>query len=151
MKAKTTIGIDVGLKGGIVAIRNGKILYSAKTPLTIIDQDLALENLKIFKPTVYIEKVNSRPGQGVVSVFTFGKSYGVWLGLCSAHNMKVVEVTPQKWKKHFGLIGKDKQASIDKAKELFPNVDLKPGRLRVDSDGIAESILICKYGVDTDE
>ena len=55
-------------------------------------------------------------------------------------------VPPNKWKKEFSLIGKDKQASIVTCRKLFPDVDLKRSdKCKNDSDGKAEVLLMAEY------
>jgi crossover junction endodeoxyribonuclease RuvC len=93
-----------------------------------------------------VEKVGARPGQGTVSMFNFGKSAGYIEGVLSALGIPYQLVPPNKWKKEFSLIGKDKQASIVTCRKLFPELDLKrTERCRTDSDGLAESTLLAEY------
>ncbi len=67
-----------------------------------------------------IERVGAMPGQGVTSMFGFGRSLGVIEGICAGQTIPVEWVTPQAWKKHFGLIGKDKDAARTLVIEKFP-------------------------------
>ncbi len=93
-----------------------------------------------------LEKVHSMPQQGVKSTFNFGTSFGYIKGVLEAFGIPYQEVPPQAWKKEFNLIGTDKKASIACAKRLFPNVNLLPTeRSRVESDGMAESLLMAEY------
>ena len=137
------IGIDPGAKGG-EALITSRLVYAAWP----YSADTLITHLKGNPEAIcYIEKVHAMPGQGVTSMFNFGRNYGEILGILKAFNIKVIEVPPQRWKKEFDLIGKDKKASIDKAKELFPEANLKrTPRCRTDSDGIAEALLIAEYG-----
>ncbi len=96
-----------------------------------------------------IEQVSSRPKQGVVSVFTFGKGYGKILGLLEAHGIRVVEVNPRKWKNEI-LPGtdKDKDAAISYVYKHWPSMTLMASeRSRVPHDGIADSVCIAEYGL----
>ena len=94
----------------------------------------------------YVEKVGAMPGQGVTSMFHFGKSAGFIEGVLNAFRIPFSLVTPQKWKKEFGLHS-DKQESINVCKELFPQANLLPtSRCRKDSDGMAEALLIAEFG-----
>ena len=53
--------------------------------------------------------------------------------------------SPQKWKKEFSVTS-DKNTSIEVAKRLFPNVNLKAtARCKKDHDGMAEALLIAEY------
>lgn len=94
-----------------------------------------------------IEHVGSRPGQGVVSMFTFGYGFGLWEGLLTGHGIPIVRVGPQKWK-HAMLdgtgVGTEKSASILRATQLFPRVDLI-GNGKKPKDGRAEALLLAEY------
>ena len=79
-------------------------------------------------------------------MFNFGKSAGYIEGVLSALGIPYQLVPPNKWKKEFSLIGKDKQASIETCRKLFPELDLKrTERCRTDSDGKAEATLLAEY------
>ncbi len=81
-----------------------------------------------------------------MSTFKFGINYGKLLGILRVYEIDTQLVSPQKWKKAMGVT-KDKQPSINKAKELFPNVSLLPTpRCTKDHDGMAEALLIAEYG-----
>ncbi len=86
------------------------------------------------------------PGQGVTSMFSFGQSYGFIMGVLRALGISYQLVPPAVWKREFGLLRADKQASIETCKQLFPGVSLLPGeQCRKDSDGMAEALLIALY------
>ena len=98
---------------------------------------------------VWIEKVHAMPKQGVTSMFSFGKGYGIWLGLIAGLWIRVNEVAPQTWKK-FWLkdMPKDKGSAILRVQQLFPDVNLMPTeRSRKPSDALADAILIAMYGM----
>jgi len=90
---------------------------------------------------VVIEAVASRPGQGVVSVFSFGRATGAIECWAMSMGVPVHWVTPAKWKGHFQL-SKDKRASLDRARLEFGESD----RWTVlANDGIAEAGLIALH------
>ena len=60
------------------------------------------------------------PGQGVTSMFNFGQSFGILKGICSAMQLPMYFIRPAKWKKYFGLINSEKDASRTKVIEMFP-------------------------------
>lgn len=92
-----------------------------------------------------VEKVGAMPGQGVTSMFNFGKSAGFIEGVLSALGIPYQLVTPQRWKKEFTLHN-SKQKSVEVCKRLFPDVSLLPTpRCRVASDGMAEALLMAEY------
>ena len=96
------------------------------------------------RTTVVLEQVGSMPGQGVASTFKFGKSFGILIGVAQALDMPTERVRPQKWKKEFELIGKDKDASRHKATELWPDMAEK-WKLKKDN-GKTDAALIAEWG-----
>ncbi len=129
------IGIDPGISGSICFFENGKILEVIEMP-TMSDgkknkrqvngSQIYNEILKRIGRTekqdirVVIEHVSAMPGQGVTSMFNFGQSFGILKGICSAMQLPVYFVRPAKWKKYFGLINSQKDASRTRAIEMFP-------------------------------
>lgn len=85
------------------------------------DQDYIefMNGLKGKKVVACIEQVGAMPGQGVTSMFTFGKSAGFAEGVIRALGIKYQLVRPQIWKKEFGL-NTDKQKSIDVCPKVVP-------------------------------
>jgi crossover junction endodeoxyribonuclease RuvC len=92
---------------------------------------------------IAIESVHSMPGQGVRSTFDFGMNFGIWLGVIAALNIPMELVTPQEWKKHYGLIGKDKDASRIIAVQLFPQMAMELKLKKY--NGRAEALLLAEY------
>ena len=144
MSNRVFIGIDPGKAGGFSFIYED--LYMAKkTPNTVLEIAAELINIKDIAPDVsmyaIIEHVHSMPGQGVKSVFTFGKGYGQWLGILATLKIPYIEVTPNKWMKHYGSMPKDKKERKNHLKNLaqqrFPDIDI--------TLATADAILICNY------
>lgn len=93
-----------------------------------------------------VEKVGARPGQGTVSMFSFGQSYGFILGVLAALGIGYQLVSPSAWKREFGLLNADKRQSVSVCKRLFPGVNLLPSeKCSKESDGMAEALLIAEY------
>lgn len=90
---------------------------------------------------VVIERVASMPGQGVASMMSLGDSVGCIRGVVAARGYPVKWVTPQRWKKHFGLPA-DKELARAKAIQLYPTAPLE----RKKDHGRSEAILIARYG-----
>jgi crossover junction endodeoxyribonuclease RuvC len=92
---------------------------------------------------VYVEKVSAMAGQGVTSVFSFGRSFGMIEGILAAFRLPVTYVAPATWVKGVGR-GQGKDASRARAMEIFPNnqADFK----RVKDDGRADAALIAYWG-----
>lgn len=95
---------------------------------------------------VVIEDVASRPGQGVSSMFKFGRTLGfahaIVLGIRPRPSVEYV--TPAKWKGKLGLLNSNKGASREKAIALYPGAESQ--LLRVKDDGRAEALLLAHYG-----
>jgi crossover junction endodeoxyribonuclease RuvC len=90
------------------------------------------------------EWVHAMPRQGVTSAFSFGRSTGAVEALGLFWAGRAEWVSPQVWKKHYGL-SKDKQASLDLAQQKFG--DDFVWRKKAD-DGIAEAALIAHWFLD---
>lgn len=95
---------------------------------------------------VVMERVSSMPGQGVASMMSLGDTVGCIRGVVAARGYPLHWVTPQKWKKHFGLVaGKDvdgKELARAKAIQLYPAADLA----RKKDHNRAEAVLIARWG-----
>ena len=139
------IGIDPGKKGGYAVIDDrGARVYPWDNTYFVSDMN-AVES-RGESIVAAVEKVGAMPGQGVVSMFNFGTSYGFILGVLTAFGIGYQLVPPSVWKRDFGLLHTDKQSSVDVAKRLFPSVNLMPtDRCRKESDGMAEALLIAEY------
>ena len=107
------------------------------------------------RPDVFMmEEVEARPGQGVVSMFSFGKTMGFAMGVILGFEIPVHYERPSIWKAKMGLVGFDKSASVSLARELVPSIipeldrKLKGNTAEV-KHGIAEAALLAYYAVKT--
>ena len=149
------VGIDPGVQGAIaVMLATGEIEDVFDMPTlkdgkkTLVDCVGLINILKFLcRPTVVLESVNCRPGQGVSSVFSFGRSLGRIEGVIHSLGLPMEFPTPQRWKKVV-LEGtaKDKDAAIAYVKRRWPNAPLIPEGCRVPHDGRADSICLCEFG-----
>lgn len=138
------IGIDPGLKGGIAVI---DLCSEELVEYAYFNEERYREILKKYRGDVWLEQVHSMPKQGVKSTFNFGVNYGLLKGMAYCSNHKVIEVSPQKWKRYYNLHN-NKSESIKLAHKYY-EVDLNIGKRKViESDGMAEAILIARYGLD---
>jgi len=138
------IGVDPGKSGGFALIDNRMIGVFPWDDHNFIDNIAAAMNRG--KCVACVERVGAMSGQGVTSMFNFGKSAGYIEGVLAALGISYQLVMPKRWKAEFTLNGKDKAASIEVCKRLFPYVDLKPtAGCRKDSDGMAEALLMAEY------
>jgi crossover junction endodeoxyribonuclease RuvC len=139
------IGIDPGAKGGYAVIDKGGVRAYPWDDVFFVSDMNALR-ARHEGVMAAVERVGAMPGQGVTSMFNFGKSAGYIEGVLAGLGIPYQLVPPAKWKKEFSLIGKDKQASIITCRKLFPELDLKrTERCRTDSDGKAEATLLAEY------
>jgi crossover junction endodeoxyribonuclease RuvC len=152
-----TVGIDVGQTGAVAKAENGSILNVADMPTCARlhgkgQQVEAGELADILRDMrdghdsvkVLVEAVSAMPGQGVSSMFRFGESVGVVLGVCGALHLPVFWVTPQRWKKNAGLVGKEKDASRTLMIQQQPQIaDMLTRKKDV---GRADACCIALYG-----
>jgi hypothetical protein len=144
------MGIDPGISGAVA-------FYFPMVPSRISVDDVPVAGgeingyelarlIKIHRPTLaVVEKVGAMPGNGGVSMFNFGRAYGDVRGVISALDIPMHFVTPQKWKKHFGLTS-DKEQSRLRAIRTFPAV-ADSFKLKK-HDGRAEAALLALYGAE---
>ena len=141
------VGVDPGKKGGYAVIDaygapyvrpwdDGEFVHD----MCVISGDMEPREL-----VACVEKVGAMHGQGVRSMFTFGKSAGFIEGALAALGIGYQLIPPKTWKAEFGL-NSDKAASIEVCKRLFPGVNLLPSeKCQKDSDGMAEALLLACY------
>jgi len=149
------IGIDPGISGAISVFDwfTQSLVEVVDMPTLEVDSGktkkrhisaVSLGNyLTLFSNAhVVVEKVGAMPGQGVSSMFNFGRSAGIIEGVVAALRMPSTYVTPATWTKAVGrAAGKD--ASRMRAMELFPaKADLFK---RAKDDGRADACLIAYW------
>lgn len=141
------IGIDPGKKGSLAEIweEGGHVLHVEIVPFSEQSYDVAINEVCGIECRCCLERVGPMPGQGVTSMFSFGENFGFIKGLLAAYSIPYELVTPQRWKKEFGVTG-DKNNSIAVCKRLFPGVSLRrTDKCRKDDDGMAEALLMAEY------
>ena len=155
---KETIGIDPGQSGAIALYREGLVVGVEDMPTMArlhgkgqqVDPYALAGIIRTFVEksgediSAVIEAVAAMPGQGVSSMFRFGESVGVVVGVLGAMQVPMAWCTPQRWKKIAGLLGKDKDAARSLAIQLHPEVASMLTRKK--DCGRADSILIAKFG-----
>jgi crossover junction endodeoxyribonuclease RuvC len=152
---KYSIGIDPGLSGAIAIITTESLKIFDMPTMTVERNGKAkrqvsaaelAEMLYLYSGRdchVYCERVGAVTGQGVTSVFSFGRSFGMIEGILAAFKMPVTFVPPATWVKAVGR-GQGKDASRARAMELFPS-DQDQFK-RVKDDGRADAALIAYWG-----
>lgn len=150
------LGIDVGLDGAITVLdHNGQLVDVIDVPTVEIKVGKSMKRriapaalvseLELFAREdccALVESVASRPGQGVSSVFSFGQSFGLIVGVLAGLKVPTEFVTPNVWTKAMRVVdGKD--GSRQRAMELFPSHADKFKRVK--DHNRAESCLIAVY------
>lgn len=93
---------------------------------------------------VFIEKCQTMPGQGIVSMGRYMESYGVLKGVCVGLGLGYTLVQPRTWKKAaMPDMGKDKGQSIVRVKQIYPDIKFP----LVKDHGKADAVLIARYGI----
>ena len=71
------------------------------------------------RPTcALVERVASRPGQGVAGVYAFGRGVGVIEGVLQALDIPIHYVAPQTWKRHHNLLKQPKTEKTTSCQKL---------------------------------
>lgn len=145
---KAYIGADPGKSGGIAVIFERcfppRVYEMPETEKDLWDIVHDCLHGNGFEYIAAIEKVSARPGQGVSSMFTFGKGYGALRMAFIAQQIPFRDVTPQAWQKEIGcLTGGDKNVSLVKAQQLFPAVNWSGTKKR--RLAIADALLIAEW------
>lgn len=158
-------GVDPGVTGAVV-------LYDpSKSPASglrwvVLDMPMVGDKAELNAPVLrdflrkympgraFVEKVGAMPsipgpngarrGMGAASAFRFGDICGSIRSTILCCDVGIVPVTPQSWKKTYGLKGSDKEASRLCAVRLFP--DLAPQMNLKKHHARAEAALIAAHG-----
>lgn len=102
------LAIDPGLSGAVVLLSPGTL--EVRTDFKHIeDMTRAIDELSAAATVGIVELVAARPGQGVASMFEFGRTAGCALGSLHSNGFsafdkrrkKLVEVAPQRWQNFF--------------------------------------------------
>lgn len=148
------IGIDPGASGAIALLVGKELVSVHDMPTVTVERNkaqkrqvcpaglsLLMQQLSPHRATV--EKVGAMPGQGVSSMFSFGRSVGIIEGVLAAKQIPVTFVTPQSWQKQSGA-AKGKDGSRQRVMELFPSQAHLFARIK--DDGRADAVLIALAG-----
>lgn len=150
-------GIDPGLSGAIAWLdaATGEVVDIADMPTLALSRggkakrELDAHSLARLigerQPGhAFVELVNAMPRQGVSSVFAFGKSYGITIGILTTLGIPMTFVAPAVWKRALGVPAA-KDGARARASQLLPAAaHFWP---LVKHDGRAEAALIAHYGL----
>jgi len=150
------LGVDPGLSGAMAMLNAGAVdVFDIPTTTRTVNKKEKRQIdpyqlsawLEIQRPLIkfaVVEQVGAMPGQGVTSAFNFGFTTGCIHGIIAACGIEIRTVPPQVWKRKYGLLGQNKDASRGEASRRFPQFthlwQLKK------HDGRAEAALLALYG-----
>lgn len=146
MQSKYFLGIDPGVSGAFAAIEDiGNVslvgLYQ--------DRKILIDWLKSgHTASAAVEKVSAMPGQGVVSMFTFGASFGLMCGVLEAYSVPYELITPGKWQKailDFQVAERKERKAATTAFVLRRYPDLYHLLKIKKNQGIADAICLALY------
>jgi crossover junction endodeoxyribonuclease RuvC len=149
------LGIDPGLSGAlafydtktgdvtVVDMPTVEVTRNGKKKNEVSPQLLSDEIVNRAVDRAFVERVGAMPGQGVTSVFSFGRSVGIVEGILASFDIPTTIVPPQTWQKGVNLRG-GKDGSRERAMQLFPRQASLFARKK--DDGRSDASLIAYYG-----
>lgn len=151
-------GIDNGFDGGIVVLNaEGEVEARNVVPtlkLKKSKRNFDLPQLRRYLVEsslthVFLERAQAMPGQGVSSMFSTGRGYGVNEGLLAGLQIPYTIVSPQVWMQEMfkGMPKDGKNTTRIVCGRLWPTVDWRATeKCRVMHDGLCDAALIAEYG-----
>ena len=148
------IGLDPGAVSGAWAAINHNAEFVACGDIQSVDGRINASQLfRTIKDCVStfdsamiaVESVGVMPGQGIASSGKFMRAAGAIEAIAELTRYPFFLVRPQVWKKHFGLIGLPKYASLDLAREIWTNAPLKLKKCH----NMSDALLMAKWLKDT--
>lgn len=138
MSLRVTFGIDPGLSGSVATLIDGEPGPILDMPTVLVGKrnEVDGERIQRFIREVRannvgadfaacLEQVGAAPTegrkQGGSSMFNFGDGFGAVRTAFACAGVHTVRVYPQVWKRHMGLIGKDKDEARQLAIRRFPS------------------------------
>jgi crossover junction endodeoxyribonuclease RuvC len=152
--SRLILGCDPGLDGGLAALNDDGLELTVMPVVLVgkkrqIDEDLLVGwfRRQAMRPVhVIIEAVHAMPGQGVVSMFSFGTSWGLVRGICAGLGLSYELVRPQEWQREM-LCGRPKGSEYLVASRLWPQAEWRGSQWsRVPHSGLVDAALIAEYG-----
>lgn len=149
------LGVDPGLSGAVALLTSlGELSVIDVPTLEIarngsrrreIDTAQLVTVIRELTPShAVIERVGAMPGQGVASMFSFGRSLGQIEGILASLNVPVTHVAPAVWKRALS-VPRGKDAARLRASQLLPAYAERWRGAR--DDGRAEASLIALWGL----
>ena len=136
------IGIDPGKSGGVAWITENVVIFAQNCPDDVEQMTSLIRKITDKRKSVcYLESVHAFPTDGRSSAFKFGMNFGIWQGILSSFNVKVVLVTPQKWQKRLGKLPKIKKERKNMMKQIASDMSGLKATLKT-----ADAILLALHG-----
>lgn len=139
MTLRVVFGIDPGMSGAVAALIDGEAGPILDMPTMTVGkkQEVDARAIAVFIREIRsqhpgavfvgcVERVRAMPPKGdrkpgAQSSMNFGESYAKAKAVLEVMGIPFSLAEPQSWKRHFGLIGKDKEASRQLAIRRFPS------------------------------
>lgn len=148
------LGIDPGANGALAVVESGRLVELHDMPTMTVKRgsrevrevNAALLGLLVGTlnaDAAYLEQVGAMPGQGVSSMFAFGRAVGVLEGVLGALGVPVTKVPPQTWQRAMRVRG-GKDGARERAMQMYPARAEAFSRKK--DDGRADAALIAGYG-----
>lgn len=134
-----------------------RVLYAGPVPLIGGDYDAVgmcrwidglIHDYGADRISVFIERAQAMPRQGVRSMFNYGAGYGLWLGILSHAGLPYAQVPSAAWTRVMlaGQPGDGKARAIVVCRRRWRDAMLVPVGCRRPHDGVADALLIAEYG-----
>ncbi len=132
MSGLVTLGIDPGITGALAFLDGDELtihdmpVVATRTGRKQVSPHLLRSIIEAYTPSgrlrAVVEEVHAMPRQGVSSMFSFGQSFGVILGVLAGMYVPFDLVSPAVWMKSAGVQSKtrDKDFSRTRALSVFP-------------------------------
>jgi len=127
----TIIGVDLGAKGGWVALDSGG---------NVIDHTKGSGIMSCHNATIYVEKpLKNRKGTQVRALTAMHDAYGYFRGQMDARHIEYIPVEYHEWARV--MLGGGKYPAAMRCRELWPDNPEIAGH-----EGLADASLIAEYG-----
>jgi len=168
MKSKIILGIDPGLYGAIAGLdcKTQRIIFTYPMPIMdavaggeftgrkyydIESTHVLMERIAIAYDIDFaiLEWMGAFLKNTLVAL-GLGKASMLMESALTVNSIKYEGIDSKVWKKYFGLIKKDKDASVAKVKERYPEFNFKRFRKQDTRHGVADAVLMAVWGLEVE-